>query len=162
MFVCMPVCLFVCLYLGINVWNHVCINICIEAAPQYCSCKNMFRICSKFTGEHPYRKVISIEISIKLLYNLLKSHFEKLKICKTCKIKYATNFTGRHPCETWVSSCKICCMFSEHLFIRTSLEGCFSINIHFFAKGPKWSMAHRVLKSHRSKMRVKHKTIKTN
>ena len=41
-----------------------------------------------------------------------------LKIC--CK------FTGEHPCHFGMCVLlQICCIFSEYLFLRTSLEGCF-------------------------------------
>ena len=51
-----------------------------------------------------------------------------LKICST--------FTGEHPCRSMISIklqsnfgmgvlLQICCIFSEHLFLRTPLNGCF-------------------------------------
>ena len=61
--------------------------------------KGVPKICSKFTGEHPCRSVISI----KLLTTLLKSHFGMCVLL-------------------W-----ICCMFSEHLFLGTPVGGCFWI-----------------------------------
>ena len=55
------------------------------------------KICSKFAGEHPCRSVISI----KLQSNFIESHFDM----------------GVHL--------QICCIFSEHLFLRATLSGCF-------------------------------------
>ena len=54
-----------------------------------------------------------------------------LKICST--------FAGEHPCRNVISIklkshfgmdvlLQICCIFSEHLFLRTPLEGCFWYN----------------------------------
>ena len=40
--------------------------------------------------------------------------------------------------STWVFSCKICCTFSEHLYLRTPLDGCFWTNfqrVSWFAWG---------------------------
>ena len=59
--------------------------------------KGVLEICSKFTGEYPCQSVISI----KLLRNFIK-------------------ITLRHGCSLY-----ICCMFSENLFLGTSLDGCF-------------------------------------
>ena len=46
-----------------------------------------------------------------------------------------SKFKGEHPCQSassinrsspWVFSCCIfCCIFSEHIFLRTLLDGCF-------------------------------------
>ena len=58
--------------------------------------KGVLKICSKFTGEHPCRSVISI----KLLCTL-KSHFSKSAFL-------------------W-----ICCIFLEQLLLRTHLGICF-------------------------------------
>ena len=69
-------------------------------------------ICSKFTGEYPCRNAISI----KLFCNLIK-------------------ITLRHGCSP-----VICCIFSEHLFLRTLLGGrhCsyfrnFDLNLLYFS-----------------------------
>ena len=59
--------------------------------------KGVLKICSKFTGEQPCRSVISI----KLLCNFIK-------------------IIPRHGCSPL-----ICCIFSEHLLLRTPLNGCF-------------------------------------
>ena len=59
--------------------------------------KDVLKVCSKLTGEHPYQSVISI----KLQSNLLKSHFGMGVLLQ------------------------ICCIFSEHLVLRTPLNGCF-------------------------------------
>ena len=61
--------------------------------------KSVLKILSKFTGEHPCRRVISI----KLLCNFIE-------------------ITLYHGCSS-----VICCIFSEHLFLRTHLECCFYI-----------------------------------
>ena len=61
--------------------------------------KGVLKICNKFTGEHPCRSVISIN----LLCNLLKSHFGAGVLLQ------------------------ICCIFSERLFLITPLGGCFWI-----------------------------------
>ena len=61
--------------------------------------KGVLKICSEFTREHPCRSVISIKLlSCK---TLLKSHFPMSVLLQ------------------------ICCIFSEHLFLITLLEGCF-------------------------------------
>ena len=57
--------------------------------------KCVVKICNTFTGEHPCRSVISID----LLCNF-------------------TEITLRHGCPPI-----ICCIFSEHLFLRSPLEG---------------------------------------
>ena len=59
--------------------------------------KGVLKICTKFTGEHPCRSAISI----KLLWNFIE-------------------ITLRHACSpaNW-------CIFSEHFFLRTTLDSCF-------------------------------------
>ena len=59
--------------------------------------KGVLKICSKFTGEHPCRSLISIK---------LQSNW------------------------AWVFLLKSCCIFSEHLFLGTPLEGCFRNKSH--------------------------------
>ena len=72
-----------------------------EAAVQRCSLKNrVLKICNKVTGEHPYTSMISI----KLLCNF-------------------TEIMLWHGCSPVILS--ICFIFSEHLFPRTILDGCF-------------------------------------
>ena len=69
--------------------------------------KGVLKICSKFTGEHPCR----IVISIKFLSALLKSYFGMSVLL-------------------W-----ICCIFSEQLFLTTPLKDCFWLLLcpeHFF------------------------------
>ena len=87
--------------------------------------KCVLKICSKFTGEHPCRTVISI----KLHHNFIKitlwhgySHVNLLHIFKTPEL------TGEHPCRS-VISIKLLCNFSE-----ISLQhGCSPVNlIHVF------------------------------
>ena len=58
--------------------------------------KSILKICSKFSGEHPCRGAISI----KLLRNFMKWHFGMGDFLY------------------------ICCIFSEHLFQGTPLNGC--------------------------------------
>ena len=60
--------------------------------------EGVLQIYTKFTGEHPCQSVISIK---------MQSNFIEITI------------------RQWVFSCKICCLFSEYLFLRTPLEGCF-------------------------------------
>ena len=62
--------------------------------------KGALKICSKFTGEHPCRSAISIK---------LQSIFIKIAL--------------RHGC----SSVHLL-QFSEHLFLRTPLDGCFCLS----------------------------------
>ena len=64
--------------------------------------KGVLKICSKFTGEHPCRSVISI----KLLCNFME-------------------ITLRHGCSVvnWLH------IFWEHLFLKTPLDGCFWIKL---------------------------------
>ena len=49
---------------------------------------------------------------------------------KRCSKKYS-KFTGEHPCRyrtsAWLSPVN-CCIFSEHFFLRTPLDGCFCID----------------------------------
>ena len=59
--------------------------------------KGVLKICSKFTGEYPCRSVISIELHS----NFIETHFGMGVLL-------------------W-----ICCIFSEHLFLRIPLDGCF-------------------------------------
>ena len=59
-------------------------------------------------------------------------------------LKISTNFTGEHSCRSVISSVKshlgrsvllyICCIFSEHLFLRIPLEGCFWFAVKKFVK----------------------------
>ena len=44
-------------------------------------------------------------------------------------LKICSKFTGEHPCRSWnrTSAWVFPCIFSEHFFLRTPLEGCFSI-----------------------------------
>ena len=44
-------------------------------------------------------------------------------------LKICSAFTGEHPCWSVVSiklQKKNCCLFSEHIFLRAPLDGCFS------------------------------------
>ena len=61
--------------------------------------KDVLKICSKFTGEHPYQSVISINC----FATLLKWHFGMDVLLLICGI------------------------LSEHLFLKTPLEGCIFI-----------------------------------
>ena len=67
-------------------------------------------ICSKFTGEHPCRSAISIKLG-------------KFTGEQPCRRTMPCNFIEialRHGCSP-VNFC----IFSEHLFLRTPLDGCF-------------------------------------
>ena len=68
-----------------------------SSSPEVFLGKGVLKICSKFTGEHPCRSVILIN----LLCNLFKSHFSMGGLLK------------------------ICCILSEHIFLWTPLERCF-------------------------------------
>ena len=61
--------------------------------------KGVLKICSKFIGEQQCRSAISIKLLC--FATLLKSHFGMGVLLY------------------------ICCIFSEHLFLRTPLDGCF-------------------------------------
>ena len=61
--------------------------------------KGVLKICRKFAREHPCRSAISIKLLSKA--TLLKSHFGMGALLQICYI------------------------FSEHLFLRTSLGDCF-------------------------------------
>ena len=70
--------------------------------------EGVLKICSKFTGEHPCRSVISI----RLLCN---------------------KFTGEHPCRSVITLRHGCSPVNlQHIF-RTPLDGCFSfLDIIFY------------------------------
>ena len=46
-------------------------------------------------------------------------------------LKICSKFAGEHPCRSAISVklqsnfLQICCIFSEHLFLRTPMDGCF-------------------------------------
>ena len=47
-------------------------------------------------------------------------------------LKICSKFTGEHPCGSAIwhgCSPVIWCMFSDHLFLRTPLDGCFCFNL---------------------------------
>ena len=69
--------------------------------------KGVLKICSKFTGEHPCRSVISA--------TLLKSQF--------CSATLLKSYFGMGILL------KIYCIFSEHHFLRTPLDGCVWSNV---------------------------------
>ena len=73
-----------------------------SSSPQVFLRKDVLKICSKFTRNHPCRSVIST----KLQSNLIE-----------ITLRY-----GCFPANV-----------SEHLFLRTSLEGCFCNNILLFS-----------------------------
>ena len=56
----------------------------------------------------------------KTLQNSLPEVFLKKGVLKIC-----SKFTRKHLCRSAISSLQIRCIFSENLFLRTSLEGCF-------------------------------------
>ena len=39
-------------------------------------------------------------------------------------LKICSKFTGEHPCKSVISIKLLCYIFSDHLFIRTLMEGC--------------------------------------
>ena len=59
--------------------------------------KGVLKICSEFTGEHPYESVISINVLCNFIEITLRHGFSLVNLLH----------------------------ISEHLFLRTSLEGCF-------------------------------------
>ena len=59
---------------------------------------SVLRISNKFTGEHPCQSVISIKLLCKLIETTL---------------------------QHWCSPVLLCCIFSEQLYLRTPLDGCF-------------------------------------
>ena len=61
--------------------------------------KGVLKICSKFTGDHPCQSVFSVKF-----------------LCKFIEITLDMGFL-----------LYICCLFSEHLFLRTPLDDCFCI-----------------------------------
>ena len=49
--------------------------------------------------------------------------------CEKGVLKIWSKFTGEHSCQCAISI-KLLCIFSEHLFLRTPLDGCFwDVNI---------------------------------
>ena len=81
-------------------------------------------------------------------------------------LKICSKFTGEHPCRSAISGSypkshfgmgvllKICCIFSEHLFFRTPLSGCFcsffkclcdSYLFHGITKEQKFCLSERLL-----------------
>ena len=86
---------------------------CRSSQPEVFLGKGVLKICSKFPGQQPCRSTISI----KLLCNFIE-------------------ITLRHGCSPVK---KVCCIFSEHLFLRTSLSGCFCNWLDKFdASMPTW------------------------
>ena len=77
------------------------LNICRSSHPEVFLENAVLKICSKFTGEHPCRSGISINFRS----NLIEIAF-------------------RHGCSVNF------CIFSEKLFLRTPLGGCFSICVN--------------------------------
>ena len=69
--------------------------------------------------------ILSPVIDFTLWYNsvfaLRSSHLEV--ISGKAVLKICSKFTGEHPCQSVISI--ICCMFSEHLFLRTPQDGWF-------------------------------------
>ena len=70
-----------------------------SSLPEVFLWKSVMKNCSKFTGEHSCRSVISTKLRCKFI-----------------------EITLRHGCSP-----EICCIFTEYLFLRTPLEGCFCI-----------------------------------
>ena len=82
------------------------VGIITRSHPEVFLGKVVLKICSNFTGEHQCRRAI--------LINLL-CHFSEIVL--------------RHGC-----SLVICCIFSENLFLRTPLDGCFCIMLFWINK----------------------------
>ena len=78
-----------------------------SSRPELLLWKGVLKICSKFTGEHPYRNAISIKL-----------------LC---------NFNWNHTLA-WVFSCKFAVYFQHTFFLRTPLNGCF-LNFVLFRSG---------------------------
>ena len=75
--------------------------------------KGILKICSKFTGEHPCRSVISI----KLLSNFIE-----------ITLRHAKQLHGSHT-SAWVFSCRFAAyfqntFFKEHLWVAASELNC--------------------------------------
>ena len=79
-------------------WNSL-----LQKQPKVFLGKGILKICSKFTGEHPCRSVIST----KLFAILLKSHLGIGVLLQ------------------------IYCIFSEYLFLKRPLNGCFCCSFEF-------------------------------
>ena len=78
---------------------QLCFPLFRSSHPKVFLVKGLLKNCSKFTGEHPCRSVISIK---------LQSNFIEIAL--------------RHGCFLF-----ICCTIAEHLFLGTPLVGCFCL-----------------------------------
>ena len=61
-----------------------------------------------------------------ILQTICRSRTPELFLGKRV-LKICSKFTGEHPCGS-VISIELLCIFSEHLFLRKPLVGCFSIS----------------------------------
>ena len=115
-------------------------NDCVQS----CSAKkSLLKNSKKFSGKYPclfLRKLLavsSIKISMEILYFFETVIKAALHRCSYEKIfwKYTANLQANTHAKLWFQkSCKAtCCIFSEHLFIRIPLEGCFLIKYLKFA-----------------------------
>ena len=88
-----------CLLIGFLKWKWlVRTDIVRSSCPEAFLGKGVLKLCIKFTGEHPCRSAVSIKFQRNFIEN-----------------------TFRYEC----SPIYICCIFSEHLSLRTPLDGCF-------------------------------------
>ena len=88
-----------CLLIGFLKWKWlVRTDIVRSSCPEAFLGKGVLKLCIKFTGEHPCRSAVSIKLQSNFIEN-----------------------TFRYEC----SPIYICCIFSEHLSLRTPLDGCF-------------------------------------
>ena len=79
--------------------------------------KGGMKICSKFTGEHPCRSVISIK--------LLSCKFTEEQQCQKCDFNKVA-LQGKAALlksHFGMGVLQICWIFSEHLFLRIPLKG---------------------------------------
>ena len=81
------------------------------------------------------------------------SHYEVF--LRKVVLKICSKFTEEHPCRSFCKATllkshfgmgillQICCIFSEHLFLRTTLGGCFRI-AHLLDKAYRFSVLWRI------------------
>ena len=79
-----------------------------SSPPEVLLGKNVLKMCSKFTGEHPCRSVIPIKLRSNFA-TLLKSHFSASVL--SCKFAATWNHT-----LAWLFSCKFAAYFQNIFF----------------------------------------------
>ena len=112
--------------------------------------KSVMEICSKFTGEHSCWSVISIKSLCNFFEIALQHECSPVNLLHIFRTPFPRNTSGRlllrnidyisniaHFINFWQKAIyiwnkvhssfllKICCIFSEHLFLGTPLDGCF-------------------------------------